>query len=382
MTENIPMTLREMNLRIFQGRPVPHVFFQPRFEPWYEWHHRFHVMPAAYQNMTLPELFDDLKVSMRYCQYFTGAPDPVVYTYPSEVKIHRKVEGHQMTVCYETPYGDLVEFHKFTVDGEWREVGFPVRTVDDLTKLRWLFKRVLYSFSAENFQKGSEYVGERGEPQFYLPKSPYQALAQTWMRLQDLIYALADYRAEVEETMKVIDEAYEQMYEQLVASQVKIINFGENLHEALLSPRYFERYLIPWYEKRSGQLRNAGIFTHVHLDGYFHSLLKFLKDLPFDGLEALTPQPQGDVTLEEMKEHIGDKVLLDGIPAVMFLDTFSREELMQITERIVELFHPRLVLGVSDEVPEGSGQEAIERVRMISEWCRENRKQLFRDQAI
>jgi hypothetical protein len=41
--------------------------------------------------------------------------------------------------------------------------------------------------------------------------------------------------------------------------------------------------------------------------------------MPFDGIEALTPSPQGDATLEEIKEHIGDKILLDGIPAIYFM---------------------------------------------------------------
>jgi hypothetical protein len=149
------------------------------------------------------------------------------------------------------------------------------------------------------------------------------------------------------------------------------VNFGENIHDHLLSPRYFERYLIPWWEKRSNQLRQAGIYTHVHIDGYFRSLLKYLRHLPFDGLEALTPQPQGDVTLEEIKEHIGDKVLLDGIPAVLFLSHYSAEDLLAAVERIIQLFHPRLILGVSDEVPEGAAAaDAIERIRMVSEVCK------------
>ena len=95
--------------------------------------------------------------------------------------------------------------------------------------------------------------------------------------------------------------------------------------------------------------------------GFFHPLLKYLKDLPFDGLEALTPQPQGDVTP-------------DGIPAVFFLPTYSRDELMASVERIVALFHPRLVLGVSDEVPQGAEpEEAIKRIQMIADWCRARR---------
>ncbi|MCZ7544025.1 MAG: hypothetical protein M5R40_11060 [Anaerolineae bacterium] len=68
---------------------------------------------------------------------------------------------------------------------------------------------------------------------------------------------------------------------------------------------------------------------------------------------------------------MGDKVLLDGIPAVLFLPTYTREELMATTEKVVKLFHPRLVLGVSDEVPEGADEEAITRLKMVADWCRD-----------
>ena len=32
--------------------------------------------------------------------------------------------------------------------------------------------------------------------------------------------------------------------------------------------------------------------------------------------------------------------------------------------------YPRLILGVSDEVPEGAGAEAMARVKLVAEWCR------------
>lgn len=40
-----------------------------------------------------------------------------------------------------------------------------------------------------------------------------------------------------------------------------------------------------------------------------------------------------------------------------------------MVERLVRLFHPRLVLGISDDLPEGGGEGPMERVRMIAEWC-------------
>ncbi len=365
------MTFREMNLRVFQGKPIPHVLFQPRLEPWYDWHRTFNRLPDPYWRLSLRGFFADLGVSMRYVHYYTGMPDPVETTYSPEVKVRESGDDHERTRVIETPYGELVERYKKTTDETWRTVQFPVHGPGDFKALRWLLQRKSYSFSREHFQRGSDFMGDMGEPQFYLPKSPYQALAQQQMKLQDLIYALADCPGEVEDTMRAIDDAYDPLYEQLTSSGlVKIVNFGENTHQALFSPRYFERYLIPWYEKRCGQLRRAGIYCHSHIDGYFHDLLPYLKNLPFDGLEALTPEPQGDVSLEELKEHIGRKILVDGIPAVMFLPTFSREELMATVERIVELFHPRLVLGISDELPEGADVEAVERVRMAAEWCR------------
>jgi hypothetical protein len=367
------MNFREQNLRIFQGKPVPHVLFQPRFEPWYHWHKIFNQMPAVYEGMSVRDLYDHLGVSMRYMHYYTGIPDPVSLIYTPEVKIREHITEAESWRIFETPYGELTQKSKKTIDQEWREVEHAAKSVADLKALRWLIRHIQYSFSVEKYRVGEEFVGERGIAQFWLPKSPYQALAQSWMKLEHLVLALADDPGEVEETMQVIDESYEPLYEQICSASVaKIINLGENLHEALFSHRYFEKYYLPWYAKRIGQLKQAGIFSHLHLDGYFHSLLKYLKDLPFDGLEALTPVPQGDVTLEEMKAAIGDKVLLDGIPAVLFMDTYTRDELMETTEKIIQLFAPRLVLGASDEVPEGTGQEAMERVRLVADFCKQH----------
>jgi hypothetical protein len=364
------LTFREMNLRVFQRKSNPHVLFQPRMEPWFDWHRIFNQMPEPFREMDLPGFYDACGCSMRTFQYYSGIDSPIVTHYEPDVVVHVTEKGAVRTRVFETPHAELVEVSHRTPDETWRVVTFPVRGPEELRAMEWLFRRTRYEFSRQLYEVGSRWIADRGQPGFWVPKSPYQALAQQWMKLQDLVYAITDHPALVIQVMEAIDASYDTLYEQLIASPVTIINFGENLHDSLFSPSWFVRYLLPWYERRSGQLRSAGIFTHVHLDGYFHSLLPLLKDLPFDGLEALTPEPQGDVTLDELKEHIGDKILVDGIPAVLFTLTYSREELMATAERIVALFHPNLVLGVSDEVPEGTGLEAIERVKLVADWAR------------
>ncbi len=165
--------------------------------------------------------------------------------------------------------------------------------------------------------------------------------------------------------MQAINNSYDSLYEDIISyGKVKIINFGENIDVNIVSPPYFEKYCLPFYDKRSRQLQKAGIYTHIHIDGSFRPLSKYLKDLPFDGLEALTPLPQGDVSLEEMKDTVGEKILLDGIPAIMFLADYPLEKFKDFIRKIIELFWPRLILGASDEVPPPAD---IERVKIVSE---------------
>ena len=134
------MTFREMNLRVFQGKDIPYVLFQPRIEPWYDWHQKVGQLPERYRDTTLRGLFDDLHVSMRYVHYYTGMPDPVVVKYDQQVKTHQVQHGDRITRVTETPYGELVEQMQLTLDKTWREVDFPVKAPEDLVKLRWLYE--------------------------------------------------------------------------------------------------------------------------------------------------------------------------------------------------------------------------------------------------
>jgi len=365
------MTKAEMNLRVFERGEIPGVFFQPRIEWWYQYNKVRGTLPERYRDMSLIELFDDLDVSIRYFAYATGLPGAVTRIYSDAVKIREEVKGERRFVIISTPMGDIVREMSRSSDGGWRTLKYPVETAEDVERAEWLFRNCTFSFIRENFERGCEFVGDRGVPQFFLPRSPYQALSIEWMGTENLVYALADFPEKVERLMEAMDSSYDRLYEEIISyGKVKIINFGENIDGNIVSPLYFEKYCIPFYEKRSSQLRKAGIYTHIHIDGSFKVLLKYLKDLPFDGLEALTPIPQGDVTLEEMWKSAGDKILLDGIPAIFFLPDYPLDEFKAFVEKLVDLFHPRLVLGASDEVPPPAD---IERVRMVARYCRDFR---------
>ena len=132
------------------------------------------------------------------------------------------------------------------------------------------------------------------------------------------------------------------------------------------------RKVPDWHNRQmaSDAMPRQLLDTGRYPDGYYKPLLPYLNDIPHDGIEALTPLPQGDVSLEETAEFVRDKVVLDGIPAVLFLPTYPMEQLQECTEKLVDLFGSRLILGISDEMPEGAPPDSIERVRWVADYCR------------
>jgi hypothetical protein len=66
--------------------------------------------------------------------------------------------------------------------------------------------------------------------------------------------------------------------------------------------------------------------------------------------------------MEEAAEALGEMVMVDGLPAVYFDTTFSEQELVDCTRKMLDLFAPNLILGISDEI---STFGEIDRIRTV-----------------
>jgi len=169
----------------------------------------------------------------------------------------------------------------------------------------------------------------------------------------------------VERYFSALSESHERLIEVINASPLEAINFGDNVHAGLLPPELFKKYALPEYEKRNHLLHQAGKFTFSHWDGDVKALLPYARHCGFDGIGAVTPKPQGDVTLQEVKEAFGDDLfLIDGIAALLFEDSYPLDELKRQVQEAIALFAPKLVLGISDEL---SLLGNLERVRIVGD---------------
>jgi len=355
------MTFRERHLAIFRHQPLDRVLWQPRLDTWIATNRTQGTLPERYLDLEHLAIYDDLHCSPRGYFWFNACLK-AEQTGDVEVVAEQLPDGRRTTT--RTPVGTVTQFDYIThCAHQTRE--FPIKTVDDIPVIEYLLRHTRWSWDEELFARQDATMGERAAPTIYVPRINIQRLIIQYTGFEPFHYLYHDHLAEMQCLIETINETDDLIYDVVCACPVEIINFGDNVAGEFVSPTIFEQWYLPHYQRRSAQLHAVGKKCHSHWDGACKMLLPYAKETGMDGIEALTPVPQGDVTLQEIRAALGEnQILIDGIPCTHFMPQHSYDEVADITEEIIDLFAPNLVLGISDEIsPPGD----IEKVRLVSE---------------
>lgn len=370
------MTLRQEILKTFSKKKSHEIVFSPRLYYWYfgnkiysKLRKNFPVaVPTQYYGKKQLDIYKELSISPRYSEETLYLPLYYTKIEPtSKIQVHKehgRKKGETITV-HKTPHGKLKQVESIGGGLGAHKTEYPIKNLEDIKTIRYILENTNFVFSKENYELADKQFGDIGVTSTYLLKSPYQKLITEFMGFTRTILFLKKYPSQIENFMMFLGDWDDEMYNQISNSPLQIVNFGENLDSNLSPPHYFESYLLPYYKKRVKQLHQAGKYCHVHIDGSLRDFLPYFEYLPFDGYEALTAKPQGDVRLEEIKDAIGNKILLDGIPSILFLPEYSDNYLKDYTQKVLNLFTPNLILGVSDELSPNGDIRKIERISKI-----------------
>jgi hypothetical protein len=344
------------------GRASGRIIWQPRIGCWYDDKvFSGEGLPAPYTGLGIHGVYERLDCSARLYEFnscFRRVEHPRVRVSSEELNgtdtvhtVHTPV-GNQTIVTRSSPNSP----HAITLKWE-------VTTDDELAVATWREENATWEWDSEQYDAWMAKVGRLGAPTMFMPRMNVQCLYIEKMGVENAVYALFGDPEPVERFFVALEGSHDRLIDVINASPIQIVNFGENIHAGILSPDLFLKYHLPACQRRCERLHAAGKFVTSHWDGDVKPLLPFARETGLDGIEAITPAPQGDVSLEEVREALGDEMfLLDGIPAVYFDETYPVETLVECSERIIELFAPRLVLGISDEI---SSTGDIERVKIV-----------------
>ena len=362
-TDHANIDLNQLNLDVAFGRAGGKVIWQPRIGAWLDYKKFKNIpLPDWCEGKGVNEILRALGVSSRLYEFnscYQQIEDPAM-TYSSQQLDERRTEH-----TIETPVGAMTAIvHSSEDNWTHRSRKWYITTPEDIKVAIWRAERTTWSYDYELHDKLVAEAGDLGAPHIYLPRTNVQGLYIDYAGVEGGIMLMHDYPDLVEALFKAMDDCHDRLCDVVNESPIQMVNFGDNVHADTCSPKLFEKYMLPAYQRRCEKLHSAGKFVFSHWDGNCKPLLPYVHDTGLDGIEAITPVPQGDVTLEECADALGEMFMIDGLPAVYFDETFTEQELIDCTKKMIDLFAPNLILGISDEI---STFGDIERVRTVAQ---------------
>ena len=265
---------------------------------------------------------------------------------------------------YRTPAGSIQQIQRRTEYGtSLYNSEYYLKELKDIEVYKHILHERRHVWDQLRYEWGAKRYGDQIPLRIQLPRSPLLSLMVSAMGFQRTVIMLWRHQKEMEELLDLLEEQFYKMLEACKGKPIVELSFGDNMHQDMCSPPHFKKYVVPFYQRIMSKIHEMGMYATSHWDGFVKQLLPMVQETGLDGLECVTPLPQGDVTLKEMKEGMGEMFLRDGIPAVFFCPWTHIKTLEDHVTKLLHTFYPRLILGASDLVPANA---AIERVTLIN----------------
>jgi uroporphyrinogen-III decarboxylase len=363
------MTERERLLKVLKGEKSDSM-------PWYA------DLSYLYNSMEIRGTLEDkYKGEIGYLNFYKDLGAGICFYPPFVWNAHldsrisfRELKDKDFHECvYDTPLGSIRSVQKYSSSTySWAYQEHFVKNMNDLRVMLYIFQNTRYTENYKEFSRIDELWGEHGIATGIAPISvaPLQKLLARWAGVENTIDLYMDDPEEFEEILNRLQETEDEVFEILCDSPAVYVEFAENLSSEITGKTFFEKYNMPYYKKRIGQLHKAGKFVGIHIDGTLSSCLPLLEPCGFDVAEAVTPFPVGDIKLEDLRKTAGDNIVIwGGLPGALFSPSYSDELFREHLANVINVFQndTRFVMGVADQVPPDGLEDRIKLVREMVE---------------
>ena len=410
------MTHRERFLAVLEGRPVDRLPFFPDISDWYKarrtppgepqryptgalipdgigFHEVQHDMPPEWASWSyldfyrnydwgLPvHIYDWLQVSARGYTIEVETGDafrlegwhPVygfmTYAHPDHVGLEGRISTHKrVTHRWVTPRGTLSSVKEMAADGSLAQVKYPVETLEDLDVLEYIVTHTDFRADDARIDLILEQIGELGVADLAVWRSPFGRIVQEYVGLQQTVYWLYDHRQRMLDLLQVLEEQDLKVSELAARSKARIVILSDHADDALLGPRWYEEFCIPYYRKANRILHAHDKVVSTHLDGNIFRLLPLLQETGFDLLDGCTPAPMTNYRPAELAAALGEgQCAYCGVPSVLFTQGVGDDVILDSAQEIYQALRGRLVLNVGDVLPPNGDMRQVIR---LGEWSR------------
>ncbi len=350
------LSQRERLLRAVRWEPGDRVPLLPPI-PYHPLQWEDHPPQGGWQ--TEDNFLQVLELVRRHCALLSGARhvgglfDRRFFLVPREyieVVSRETLDGHTtVTTVVHTPQGDLrtVDEHDAGVATGWYTEPL-LKSEEDVEKLL----SVPYHFEPPDLTKVHEderRLGDRGLQQIGV-STPLVSISRMFHFDQFLEWC-ASKPSIILHLMDVLTERIRERLEYCLAQDAgPVYWFGgsEQATPPMMSPEYYDTFVVPYDGPLMQMVREAGKLVHVHCHGKVNQCFEKIMDMGAHMLDPLEPPPDGDLPLAEAKARARGRMALIGNIEFRHLEFATPQQIEDLVRRaLCEGPKEGLILGCS-----------------------------------
>ena len=147
-------------------------------------------------------------------------------------------------------------------------------------------------------------------------------------------------------------------------SPAEVILLGGNYDDAITSPPFFRKHILPALSSYASELQAKGKYLMTHTDGENRRLVPLYLEAGFHVADSLCPAPMTRLPFADIRAAFGNQIAIwGGIPSVLLCPTSaSVDEFKSFVDNLIESERgqSKLILGVSDMVTADCEWERLE----------------------
>ncbi|MDR1579692.1 MAG: hypothetical protein LBS35_04995 [Synergistaceae bacterium] len=276
----------------------------------------------------------------------------------TSVREDRYFESGRMVrrITYETPVGSVWSEKEPSVgDGSEHTRSYFIKSVEDYKIMTYIVEHTVISSNERAISLRLAELGEDGVLLGRLDRSPYQKLLLEFVGGERFLVDIFEETEAVEELMDAMYLRLEESYEQALSTEALLVWQPDNVTSDMTPPRYFEKYLLPYYKKLSAAVHASGKKLAAHFDGKVKAISDLIPRSGVDVLDSLSlPEIGGDMTLTEARRAFSGVSVFPNFPANLSpADEKDIRAFLRVLKAEAGTDEP-FMLQISEDLQEGS----------------------------
>ncbi len=240
-----------------------------------------------------------------------------------------------------------------------------IKRPQDYKVIENVLRHTSLASNPEPYRKAREQLGDRGVVLGWMNRAPVQRLWIEYTGIERLAFDLVDAPAAVEGVLDALLQQSRQMMRIAAASEAELVWLPDNITGDMTGPPMFDQYLTPYYREVCDALLPAGKTPVTHMDGMLGNIAGCIAQTDLPVIEAFTPPPDGNLSVEEARECWPAKSLWLNFPSSVHLA--PRDEITRVTEQLVGQAGAGegFLIGVTENMPASVGTRSLEAIAEV-----------------